>query len=102
MRVAVLADIRGNLPALRAVLAELDRDPSGAVLDRHWRDGLAAWPITLALDAVAGFADFDAQLKRSLLEPADPDSVSVLLECTAGRGGVSASSGRGIIPTGSR
>lgn len=27
VRIAVLADIHGNLPALRAVLAELDRDP---------------------------------------------------------------------------
>ena len=27
MRIAVLADIHGNLPALRAVLAEINRDP---------------------------------------------------------------------------
>jgi predicted phosphodiesterase len=32
MRVAVLADIHGNLPALEAVLAELDREPPDAVL----------------------------------------------------------------------
>ncbi len=32
MRIAVLADIHGNLPALRAVLAELDRDPVHAIV----------------------------------------------------------------------
>lgn len=32
MRIAVLADIHGNLPALRAVLAELDRDPVDAIV----------------------------------------------------------------------
>lgn len=32
MRLAVLADIHGNLPALRAVLAELDRDPVDAIV----------------------------------------------------------------------
>jgi predicted phosphodiesterase len=32
MRIAVLADIHGNAPALRAVLAELDRDPVDAVV----------------------------------------------------------------------
>ena len=32
MRIAVLADIHGNLPALRAVLGELDRDPIDAVV----------------------------------------------------------------------
>lgn len=31
MRIAVLADIHGNLPALQAVLAELDRDPVDAI-----------------------------------------------------------------------
>ena len=113
MRVAVLADIHGNLPALRAVLAELDAVPvdslvvagdvvggpcprevlellarrpepvvwisgnaereaiaawdgapteddeagraaawSAGALDRRWRDELATWPITVALDGV--------------------------------------------------
>ena len=32
MRIAVLADIHGNLPALRAVLAEIDRDPVDAIV----------------------------------------------------------------------
>jgi len=32
MRIAVLADIHGNLPALRAVLAELDREPIDAIV----------------------------------------------------------------------
>lgn len=32
MRIAVLADIHGNLPALRAVLAELDADPVAAIV----------------------------------------------------------------------
>lgn len=32
MRIAVLADIHGNLPALRAILAELDREPVGAIV----------------------------------------------------------------------
>jgi predicted phosphodiesterase len=113
MRIAVLADVHGNLPALRAVLAELDREPvetivvggdvvagplvresldllaarpgpvrwisgngerealaayagepvaddapgraaswSARALDRRWRDELATWPISLALDGV--------------------------------------------------
>ena len=32
MRIAVLADVHGNLPALRAVLEELDRDPVDAIV----------------------------------------------------------------------
>lgn len=32
MRIAVLADIHGNLPALRAVLTEVDRDPVDAIV----------------------------------------------------------------------
>jgi predicted phosphodiesterase len=109
----VLPDVHGNLPALRAVLAEIDRDPVDAIvvagdlvggplvreslellsareepthwvsgnsereavaaydgesaiddpsgraaewsaraLDRRWRDELASWPISLALDGV--------------------------------------------------
>jgi len=32
VRIAVLADIHGNLPALRAVLAELDADPVAAIV----------------------------------------------------------------------
>ncbi len=32
MRIAVLADIHGNLPALRAVLAEIDREPVDALV----------------------------------------------------------------------
>ena len=32
MRIAVLADVHGNAPALRAVLAELDRDPVDAIV----------------------------------------------------------------------
>jgi predicted phosphodiesterase len=32
MRIAVLADIHGNLPSLRAVVAELDRDPVDAIV----------------------------------------------------------------------
>lgn len=113
MRVAVLADIHGNRPALRAVLEEIDREQPDAVvvagdvvagayprevlellanrreevvwvrgnaereavaawdgtpvaddeagrsaawsaraLDRQWRDRLASWPITVAVDGV--------------------------------------------------
>lgn len=113
MRLAVLADIHGNAPALRSVLAEIDRDrvdaivvggdvlggplvaptlellaaraepvhwvsgnceretvavydgapasdePAGRAaawsaraIDRRWRDEIAAWPISLALDGV--------------------------------------------------
>ncbi len=110
MRVAVLADVHGNAPALRAVLAELDADaivvagdvvggpmprealeliaarpepvhwiagnaeretvaafdgaptsddPAGRAaawsaraIDRTWRDAIASWPISLALDGV--------------------------------------------------
>jgi predicted phosphodiesterase len=32
VRIAVLADVHGNLPALRAVLAELDREPVDAIV----------------------------------------------------------------------
>lgn len=32
MRIAVLSDIHGNLPALRAVLGEIDGDPVGAIV----------------------------------------------------------------------
>lgn len=32
MRIAVLADVHGNLPALRAVLADIDRDPVDAIV----------------------------------------------------------------------
>jgi predicted phosphodiesterase len=32
VRIAVLADIHGNLPALRAVLVEIDRDPVDAIV----------------------------------------------------------------------
>lgn len=32
MRIAVLADVHGNLPAVRAVLAELDREPVDAIV----------------------------------------------------------------------
>jgi predicted phosphodiesterase len=32
VRIAVLADVHGNLPALRAVLAELDQDPVDAIV----------------------------------------------------------------------
>lgn len=32
MRIAVIADVHGNLPALRAVLAELDREPVDAIV----------------------------------------------------------------------
>lgn len=32
MRIAVLADVHGNLPALRAVLGELDREPVDAII----------------------------------------------------------------------
>ncbi len=113
MRIAVLADVHGNLPALRAVLGEVDREPVDAIvvpgdvvggpmvaevldlidarlepvhwvsgnseretvtaydgkqmaydpagrsaswsaraLTKRWRDRLATWPISLALDGV--------------------------------------------------
>jgi predicted phosphodiesterase len=32
VRIAVLADIHGNLPALRAVLLDLDREPVDAIV----------------------------------------------------------------------
>lgn len=43
-------------------------------------------PTPAEMAARAGFSDFDDQLKRSLLAPADPDVVSDLLERAAGRG----------------
>jgi predicted phosphodiesterase len=68
MRIAVLADIHGNLPALRAVLAELDREPVDAIVVAGdvaagpmvrealelsaARAELASWPISLVLDGV--------------------------------------------------
>lgn len=32
MRIAVLADVHGNLPALRAVLRDIDADPVDAIV----------------------------------------------------------------------
>jgi predicted phosphodiesterase len=51
MRIAVLADIHGNLPALRAVLAELDREPVDAIVVAG---DVAAGPMVReALDLIA-------------------------------------------------
>jgi putative phosphoesterase len=65
MRIAVLADVHGNLPALRAVLAELDGEPVDAIvvagdvvggpLPREALDALAARPE--AVHWVAGNAE---------------------------------------------
>ena len=32
MRFAILADVYGNLPALEAVLSEIDRDPNDGII----------------------------------------------------------------------
>jgi putative phosphoesterase len=135
MRIAVLADVHGNLPALRAVLAQLDREPVDALvvagdvcsgplvrdalevlegrpepvhwiagnseretvavldggeipdgpagraaawssgqLDRHWRDGLAAWPITVTLDGVR-FCHGSPRRDDEILTRGTPDPV---------------------------
>jgi putative phosphoesterase len=135
VRVAVLADIHGNLPALRAVLDELDGervdrvvsagdvvggpysrealdllaaravhvlwisgnaereavavwdgkppadDPAGRAaawtagsLDRGWRDQLASWPITDALDGVR-YCHGSPRRDDEILTRATPDAV---------------------------
>jgi putative phosphoesterase len=135
MRIAVLADIHGNLPALRAVLADVDRagadalvvagdvvagplvreslellygrsepvhwisgnserealavydggppadTPAGEAaawsahaLDGHWRDALASWPIALTLDDVL-FCHGSPRRDDEILTTATPDSV---------------------------
>jgi predicted phosphodiesterase len=142
VRVAVLADIHGNLPALRAVLAELDGAAPDAILvagdavggadvrgvldtlaarpepvrwisgnaereavaawdgqptgedeagrtaawsahalDRRWRDELASWPISLALDSVR-FCHGSPRRDDELLTRATP--VEALREALAG------------------
>jgi putative phosphoesterase len=142
MRIAVLADVHGNAPALRAVLAEIDRDPVDAIvvagdvvggalvretlelldarmepthwvrgnsereavaaydgaalsddpagraaawsakaLDRRWRDELASWPISLALDGVR-FCHGSPRRDDEFLTRATPDEV--LLEALGG------------------
>jgi predicted phosphodiesterase len=65
MRIAVLADVHGNLPALRAVLAQLDGEPVDAIvvagdvvggpLPRETLEALAARPE--AVHWVAGNAE---------------------------------------------
>lgn len=135
MRIAVLADIHGNLPALRAVLNELDQEPVDAIvvagdvvagpfvretlelldarreptrwvrgnserdavaiydgapvsddpagraaawsaqaLDSRWRDELAAWPISFALDDVC-FCHGSPRRDDEILTRATPDDV---------------------------
>lgn len=135
VRIAVLADIHGNLPALRAVLAQVDRervdaiivagdvvggpmvretlellagraepvrwvagnceretlvvydgkpapdDPAGRAaewsaraLDIRWRDELASWPISLALDGVC-FCHGSPRRDDEILTRLTPDSV---------------------------
>ncbi len=135
MRIAVLADVHGNLPALRAVLAQLDRDPpdaivvagdvcsgplvrpalellearpepvhwiagngeretlavfdggeipdgpaglaaawSSAQLDRRWRDAVAGWPTTVALDGVR-FCHGSPRRDDEILTRGTPDAV---------------------------
>jgi putative phosphoesterase len=51
VRIAVLADIHGNLPALRAVLAELERDPVDAIVVAG--DVVGGPLVTEVLDTVA-------------------------------------------------
>jgi predicted phosphodiesterase len=96
MRIAVLADIHGNLPALRAVLGELDRDPVDAVvvagdvvggplpleaLDGGWRDTLASWPIRHELDGVC-FCHGSPRCDDEILTRVTP--VTALLDALAG------------------
>jgi hypothetical protein len=63
-----------------------------AGLDSRWREELAAWPISLELDAGldelrgSGFSNLDDHLGPSLLDPADPDWLAAFLEHSAGRG----------------
>jgi len=133
MRIAVLADIHGNLPALRAVLAEVDRESADALviagdvvagpmprqslellaaraepahwirgnsereavavydgappgddaagtaakwsadaLDQRWRDEVASWPITVALEGVR-FCHGSPRSDDEILTTATPD-----------------------------
>jgi putative phosphoesterase len=144
VRIAVLADIHGNLPALRAVLGELDQDPVDAIvvagdvvggplsretlallaarreptrwirgnsereavavydgapvsddpagraaawsakaLDGRWRDEVAAWPISLALDDVC-FCHGSPGRDDEIITRITPDAV--LLAALAGAG----------------
>jgi hypothetical protein len=70
VRIAVLADIHGKVLDGTPQLRETDYDLDLAIAELR----------------AAGFAAFDEQLERSLLDPADPDWVSGFLERTAGRG----------------
>jgi putative phosphoesterase len=142
VRIAVLADVHGNLPALRSVLAALDRDQAEAIvvagdvvggpfvaetlellrsrtervhwisgnsereavaaydgapvaddepgraaawsaqaLDRRWRDELASWPISLALDGVR-FCHGSPRRDDEILTRATPEDV--LLDALSG------------------
>ncbi len=144
MRIAVLADIHGNLPALRASLAEIDRDPVDALviagdiaggplvrdsleliaarpeptrwvkgnaereavaafdgaavsddeagrsaawsagqLDPRWRDEIAAWPIALEFDGIV-FCHGTPRSDDEMLTRATPDDV--MLEALADAG----------------
>jgi putative phosphoesterase len=135
MRIAVLADVHGNAPALRAVLAGIDHDSVDAIvvagdvvggplvretlelldaraepthwvrgnsereavaaydgaalsddppgraaawsakaLDRRWRDALASWPISLALDGVR-FCHGSPRRDDEIFTRATPDEV---------------------------
>ena len=135
MRIAVLGDVHGNAPALRAVFGELDRDPVDAIavlgdvvggpligttlellaarpepvswvagncereavavydgvppsddpagraaawsaqhLDRHWRDELALWPISLTLGGVR-FCHGTPRRDDEILTRLTPDDV---------------------------
>jgi predicted phosphodiesterase len=81
VRIAVLADIHGNLPALRAVLSELDHDPVDAIvvagdvvggpLVRETLDVLAARPEEMRW--VAGNAEREAV---AVYDGASPDDSS--------------------------
>ena len=66
MRVAALYDVHGNLPALEAVLAEVERDRVDA-------------DAAVARIRRTGYPEAE-QLARWLLEPEDPHEVSEYFE----------------------
>jgi hypothetical protein len=65
VRVAVLADIHGNLPALEAVLRDAEAaayfDWCAARISRAQRDRLASLPLTVTLD-IGGLGPPDAAI----------------------------------------
>lgn len=80
MRIAVLADIHGNLPALRAVLAELDAEPFDAIVvagdqvagpcARATLEALAARPEPVSL--ISGNGEREALAAADQTDPSAP------------------------------